>query len=67
METRLSQWLKQQRKKRLEFARELDTSPANVTRWCEGRPPSARWARKIVEATNGGVTIADLYSAGDAA
>ena len=62
MANRLSEWLQQTRTQRSVFARELGTSPATVTRWCQGeRAPSRYFARKIVAATNGAVTFADLY------
>lgn len=62
METRLAAWLRLKQKRRSQFASELGTSAANVTRWCKGRPPAPRFARMIVAATNGAVSFEDLYA-----
>ncbi len=57
----LSDWLKQQKISRSEFARRIKVSPAAVTGWCEG----AFWinkdnAQRIFSETAGAVTPTDI-------
>ena len=44
------------------FAKMMDISPANISRWITGKNiPSLHYLKKIKEITGGQVTIVDFY------
>src|SRR3954464_4206349 len=47
----LSEWLKQSKSSRVDFARAVDISPGRVTQICEGEMPSLDLAERIAKAT----------------
>lgn len=58
---RLDAWLRQHRRKRSEFAREIGVSPQLITGYCKGEFwPSRDKAEKIAEVTQGAVTANDF-------
>lgn len=62
-QTRLAQWLRLTGRTRTSFAREIGEEPKWIARICQGkRQPSPEIARKIVAATNGEVTLEDIYA-----
>jgi 3,4-dihydroxy 2-butanone 4-phosphate synthase/GTP cyclohydrolase II len=56
----LSNWLRQSKSTRTEFARAVDISPGRVTQICEGELPSLDLAERIAKATGGAVTPNDF-------
>src|SRR6476469_8585291 len=56
----LSDWLKQSRSTRADFARAVEISPGRVTQICEGELPSLDLAERIAKATAGAVTPNDF-------
>lgn len=59
--TRLAQWLKAKGRNRVDFATELGCSAWRVSALCKGEKPSGELALKIVKATDGAVTLDDLF------
>jgi 3,4-dihydroxy 2-butanone 4-phosphate synthase/GTP cyclohydrolase II len=60
----LSDWLKQSRSTRTDFARTVGVSPGRVTQICEGELPSLDLAERIARATSGAVTPNDFVGLG---
>lgn len=61
---RLSKWLEKTGTGTTEFARRIDTTDEAVRRYCQGRRmPEPEIAQRIVDATNGQVTVQDLHEA----
>lgn len=56
----LSDWLKQAKTTRAEFARAVEISPGRVTQICEGDLPSLELAERIAKVTGGAVTPNDF-------
>src|SRR6201989_3353899 len=56
----LSDWLKQSKTTRTDFARAVQISPGRVTQICEGEMPSLDLAERIAKATGGAVTPNDF-------
>src|SRR4051795_1919520 len=56
----LSDWLKQSKSTRVDFARAVDISPGRVTQICEGEMPSLDLAERIAKATGGAVMPNDF-------
>lgn len=58
----LKDYLKEQKKTQIEFAKELGVSRTTIHRAINGDPPGRKTAREIVCHTNGLVTYDDIYS-----
>ena len=56
----LSDWLKQSKTTRADFARAAEISPGRVTQICEGEMPSLDLAERIAKVTGGAVTPNDF-------
>ena len=56
----LSEWLKQSKSTRTDFARAVEISPGRVTQICEGELPSLDLAERIAKVTAGAVTPNDF-------
>src|ERR1044071_7702994 len=56
----LSDWLKQSKSTRADFARAVEISPGRVTQLCEGDLPSLDLAERIAKVTGGAVTPNDF-------
>jgi transcriptional regulator with XRE-family HTH domain len=61
----LLKWRKDKGWSQEEFARRLDVEPSMISKWERGTVmPSLPHAKKILEVTNGEVTLDDLVNAG---
>src|SRR5204862_6179717 len=56
----LSEWLKQSKSTRADFARTVEISPGRVTQICEGELPSLDLAERIAKVTAGALTPNDF-------
>lgn len=57
----LNDWFQKSGVSRSAFAVKVGCSPARITQLCSGEAPRPALAHRIVDATNGEVTLADLY------
>lgn len=58
---KLAKYLKDNKIKRVAAAHGVETTPATITRVCQGKPCLPETARRIITWTDGAVTWDDLY------